>query len=283
MVRWWTLLIGLWGSLLPLWAQAATASCEVLTREETFFQIGYAEAGRDYERALQLLNCLIRQQPHDVQALHTRGRLHYQIANYESAAKDFETLLQINPQDPIAHNGRGLVSLIYEWNDLAWEDFHRAVTYKPDYAEGYFNRGRAAERMGSVREALADYQTALYYGYEPRVAVLWNMAMLYERTGDTAGYQALLEEIIRVNVRYAPAYERLGNLMAQTGRNFDAQFYFERLAEFASERRIDPLSPQETAIRSFLRFMPLMLVVLILSGLIGGAVVQAFQRRQPVA
>lgn len=165
MVRWWTLLIVLWGSLRPLWAQAAP-SCEVLTREETFFQIGYAEAGRDYERALQLLNCLIRQQPHDVQALHTRGRLHYQIANYESAAKDFETLLQINPQDPIAYNGRGLVSLIYEWNDLAWEDFHRAVTYKPDYAEGYFNRGRAAERMGSMREALADYQTALYYGYE---------------------------------------------------------------------------------------------------------------------
>lgn len=282
MMRVGVLLIMLWVGLLPLRAQAAP-SCELITREEAFFQIGLAQGTQDYERALLLLNCLIRQQPQDVQALHTRGRLHYQIANYQAAANDFEALLAINPLDPIAYNGRGLVSLIYEWDDLAWEDFHRAVTYKPDYAEGYFNRGRAAERMNSIREALADYETALHYGYEPRVAVLWSIALLYERTGDLLGYQAILEEIIRVNASYVPAYERLGNLMAQTGRDYDAQFYFERLAAFAADGRIEVLSMHETAIRSFLRFMPLMLVVLILSGLVGGAVVQARQRRRSVA
>jgi tetratricopeptide (TPR) repeat protein len=282
MMRGWALLIALWGCLLPLRAQAAP-SCELITREEAFFQIGLAQGTQDYERALLLLNCLIRQQPEDVQALHARGRLHYQIENYESAAKDFETLLQINPLDPIAYNGRGLVSLVYEWNDLAWEDFHRAVTYKPDYAEGYFNRGRAAERMNSTREALADYETALHYGYEPHVAVLWNIALIYERTGDLQGYQAILEEILRVNASYIPAYERLGNLMAQTGRTYDAQFYFDRLAAFAAEGRFETLTPHETAIRSFLRFMPMMLVVLILSGLVGGALVQARQRRRSVA
>jgi tetratricopeptide (TPR) repeat protein len=280
--RIWVLLIVLWGCLMPLRAQAAP-SCEQITREEAFFQIGLAQGTQNYERALSLLNCLLRQQPDDVQALHARGRLHYQIENYQAALDDFQRLLQLNPLDPIAFNGRGLVSLVYEWNDLAWEDFHRAVTYKPDYAEGYFNRGRAAERLNSTREALADYEKALHYGYEPRVAALWNIALLYERTGDLLGYQAILEEILRVNARYAPAYERLGNLMAQTGRDYDAQFYFDRLAAFAAEGRFETLSLQETAIRSFLRFMPLMLVVLILSGLIGGAVVQARQRRRSVA
>ncbi len=280
--RWWILVLGLLSGLLPLQAQAAP-SCEQMTREEAFFQIGYAQAAQHHERALLLLNCLVRQEPADTAALHARGRLHYALGNYQAAMKDYEALLAINPLDAVAYNGRGLVALVYGWDDLAWDDFHRAVTYKPNYAEAYFNRGRAAERMNSLREALLDYQAALHHGYEPRADVLWNIALLYERSGDTLGYQATLEEIIRVNARYVPAYERLGTLMREQGRDYDAQFYFDRLAAFVEEvQRGEMLSPQETAIRSFLRFMPLMLVTLILSGLVGGALMGA-RRRGSVA
>jgi uncharacterized spore protein YtfJ len=81
------------------------------------------------------------------------------------AMQEYETTLQLDPDNPDGHFGRGMVRLMAPPGfggdlDGAVEDFEASVAKRP-FAEAYFRLGTALERKGDSEKAKAAYKKAL--------------------------------------------------------------------------------------------------------------------------
>jgi len=81
------------------------------------------------------------------------------------AMQEYETTLQLDPDNADGHFGRGMVRLMAPPGfggdlDGAIEDFEAAVAKRP-FAEAYFNLGTAYQKKGDVEKAKAAYKKAL--------------------------------------------------------------------------------------------------------------------------
>lgn len=81
------------------------------------------------------------------------------------AMQEYETTLQLDPNNADGHFGRGMVRLMAPPGfggdlDGAIEDFEAAVAKRP-FAEAYFRLGTALEKKGDVEKAKAAYKKAL--------------------------------------------------------------------------------------------------------------------------
>jgi len=81
------------------------------------------------------------------------------------AMQEYETTLQLDPNNADGHFGRGMARLMAPPGfggdlDGAVEDFEAAVAKRP-FAEAYFNLGTAYQKKGDVEKAKAAYKKAL--------------------------------------------------------------------------------------------------------------------------
>jgi tetratricopeptide (TPR) repeat protein len=81
------------------------------------------------------------------------------------AMQEYETTLQLDPDNADGHFGRGMVRLMAPPGfggdlDGAVEDFEASVAKKP-FAEAYFRLGTALQKKGDVEKAKAAYKKAL--------------------------------------------------------------------------------------------------------------------------
>ena len=100
----------------------------------------------------------------------------YELALYlqshgepEEALKHYDTLLSLQPTNPIVLYNVGYVNFVYlENNEVALDYFNRALQAKPDYLDAYYNKGRVLEQMGKYAQAEEIYKEILknYPNYE---------------------------------------------------------------------------------------------------------------------
>ena len=83
------------------------------------------------------------------------------VAEYEAAVQQFDIVIRVLPDFPLAYHGRGLAFYNDEHLELALEDFNKAIELKSDFAEAYRNRGVLHLNKGSIREGIADLEKAL--------------------------------------------------------------------------------------------------------------------------
>ena len=100
----------------------------------------------------------------------------YELALYlqshgepEEALRHYDTLLSLQPTNPIVLYNVGYVNFVYlENNEVALDYFNRALQAKPDYLDAYYNKGRVLEQMGKYAQAEEIYKEILknYPNYE---------------------------------------------------------------------------------------------------------------------
>lgn len=110
----------------------------------------HREAIADLDRAVRL-------DPHDVDALMSRGAAHGVGRAYARALRDYDRAASIRP-DPRALYGRALAGRFLGQYDAALRDFSASITRRPDDLDALLQRGIVLAVLGRPFEAEADWR-----------------------------------------------------------------------------------------------------------------------------
>lgn len=124
-------------------------------RAECFFQLKrYQQALPDATEALQL-------DPQSTALLNLRGRIEYDLGQYDAAKADFTKLLRIDSRSQEALFGLALVAAKESNLGLANDYMAKAVDLTPAKADAYIKRAQVKETMGDYNGAVDDLLLAM--------------------------------------------------------------------------------------------------------------------------
>lgn len=90
-----------------------------------------------------------------------RGVTFAMLKRYESALKDFDRAIEMEPDSAIAFLNRGSTFDDLEEYDRALDDLNRAIQLDPNYYEAFFNRGLVFYEREIFSKALEDFKRAV--------------------------------------------------------------------------------------------------------------------------
>ena len=151
--------------------------------------------------------------------------------NAEFAAKNFPVVSRslLEPCDSALDYGtlsltdraatyanRGIIKAATDDLDSAMSDYAKAMTFRPESAEIYVNRGNAYFLEKDFAMALADYEESIALGLRELEIVRYNMGMAYEQLGN---YRQAESEF-RAALEQQPGWELVEKRLA---RNLEIQ------------------------------------------------------------
>lgn len=189
-------------------------------------------------------NAAIRLNPDFAAAYNNRGVAKVEIGQYAEAISDYDIAIQLEPNDAIAHFNRGrakfeLAPPFDDENWLIWAifgspdeydailrktdnvnsrraayegaivDYDVTIRLDPDFANAYFNRGKAKAKLRDYFNAIMDFDTALRL--DPNsVEFYYNRAEAQASLGDHEAAISDYDTIISLDPNYILAYYRRG-------------------------------------------------------------------------
>ncbi len=157
----------------------------------------------------------------------------YNIAGeYHQAVSLFSEMIHNNPSVEAYFNRANSYLFLQEY-DKAIDDLNQAIRMKPDYSEAYNDRGVAHEKKGLMDNALEDYLKAFAIDNKNYLAC-FNCAKLYGNTGEYATSLDYINKTIKLNDKYAPAYNVRGILLAHLEKTDEAFEDFSKAIEIDS-------------------------------------------------
>jgi tetratricopeptide (TPR) repeat protein len=133
--------------------------CELVQQEG-----GMEEASAALSRAIE------KYQRHAL-AYERRGYINYKLANFNDALYDFSKSIDINPNNPEPHYGRGKVRMLKQEWELAAQDFEatvkRSIALQPIFWLARLKKGECLLHAGRFQEAIAELQLFLKRDFTP--------------------------------------------------------------------------------------------------------------------
>ena len=118
----------------------------------------------------------------------------------------------------------------------AVEEFSKAISVDPDFAEAYINRGLAYYSAGDDEAAISDFETALNLDFEPQTTQMWvNRGRVNSILGNIADSIADFDKAIKIDPEFVEAYVRRGYIYG-----YDLYEYEQAFADFNRAIAIDP-------------------------------------------
>jgi tetratricopeptide (TPR) repeat protein len=153
-----------------------------------------------------------------------------QVGYWRTDRTLFGHVVEVMPENHIAHGILGNVHLRERRLDLATEEYRTALRIRPSYAQAYSNLGMVLEFSGRPSDAIAQYRTALRW--DPGLAEAHhNLGRLLATQGETAAGIAELEAALRSNPDLVEAHLNLGVVLLGAGRRAEAIAEFRRALE----------------------------------------------------
>ena len=128
---------------------------------------------------------------------------------YERAVVHYTEALELKPDFPEGYNNRGTVYADAGDFDRAIQDHNMAIELKSDYASAYNNRGIAYYRKGDFDRAIRDYHKAIELKSDYASAYN-NRGIAYSKQGELEKTIQDLSKAIKLNPGHAAAYNNLG-------------------------------------------------------------------------
>lgn len=129
---------------------------------DAYIQLGNIFSKRNNPLAAQYYTNALRVRPSSTEALYNRGLFLQNVGKLDLAEKDYQAILNMNPNYPDASFNLGYIQLVLR-NDpkSAIPYFTDAIRSNPDYAEAFYNRGMAYRLTGDNESARKDFLKAL--------------------------------------------------------------------------------------------------------------------------
>ncbi|MDF5710166.1 MAG: tetratricopeptide repeat protein [Nostoc sp. S4] len=143
--------------------------------------------------------------------LYQEGVNKYDEGNYEGAVKDFNQLIELEPQNALAYNKRG--DAYYRLGDYeqAQADSSQAILLNPQDANPYYDRGFALYELAKYKEALADYTQAIKLNSQNAYAY-YGRGLARVQLKDRKGALGDFSKAIAIKPEYTDAYLQRGIL-----------------------------------------------------------------------
>ena len=145
-----------------------------------------------WKSSLTLWNDCLARHPCAI-AFNNRGSALAAMADYHRAIDDFNRALTLSPGFADGYYNRGLAFSAMGDNDRAIDNYSRAITLNPRMTKAYNDRGVALAAMHNFDAALKDYNQAMLLD-SGIAAPHYNCGLLYAARGD---YDGALEEYTR--------------------------------------------------------------------------------------
>lgn len=182
----------------------------------------------------------------------------------DEALRHLEAACRLEPQQASLHLALGNLWLHQGNAAAAVNAFQQAATLAPEHGQAWYNLGAASFAAGALSEAIVAYEQAalllpgdadtfynlaIAYTKAERPAdairayasalggapadpdIHYNLALLYKRGHDHEAALRHLEEVVRIDARYAAAYSHLATMYVRLGRQGQAIGCYERLIE----------------------------------------------------
>ena len=117
--------------------------------------------GNAFEKELQNLNLVIREDAKNGDAFYNRACLYASNGDLNRAIQDYTEAIRINPKNADAYYNRGMVQVKMKKNVMAVQDFQQVITLMPSFPDAYCNRGNTYYTLGKYHLAIEDYTAAL--------------------------------------------------------------------------------------------------------------------------
>ncbi len=167
----------------------------------------YAGQGKSDE-ALKLTREILENNPGDVAALVTQGRVSLVKKDAVNAVNAFRSLVKEAPKNPEAHVLLGQAHRLNKDYALAEEEFKKALSLNEKYAPASEALGDLyVEKKDLARAEKVFEELSAKYPKDPRWS--FKLGVLYEMKGDTGRALSSFDKALKANVDYIPALAQI--------------------------------------------------------------------------
>jgi tetratricopeptide (TPR) repeat protein len=153
--------------------------------------------------------------------------------DWQRAVTAFTSVIELEPDNALAYDRRGIAYGRAERYDEAIADFGRAISIDLAFAGAYNNRGLSYYRQYRSDEAMADYDIAIQLS--PGVAVFYaNRGLAHSQRGDLYAAIADYDKAIELDPILPESHNSRGEAYAELGE------YEKAVADFQYELALNP-------------------------------------------
>jgi len=163
-----------------------------------------------FQQALTESNQMLKKFPNSINLYNIAGASNSRLMQFDSAIKNYEKILIINPLYAEALFNKGVALKCQGDLEMAIHSYKEAIKIKPNYAEAHFNMGNALKVKGELDLALISYNEALKI--KPKNAGIYNnMGNILKEKGDLEMAIEHFKKALKIEPENANAYNNIGN------------------------------------------------------------------------
>lgn len=137
---------------------------------DAWINLGQLHESKGHIVAEKYFNAAIEVAPENITAYHAKADFLSRQDDLNGALEVYRQILAINPEYKEAYYNSGLLYLDLDSIAEARNQFDLLIKASPLHIRGYYYRGYCAELAGNKEEAIADYQKALRFAPDYRLA-----------------------------------------------------------------------------------------------------------------
>jgi tetratricopeptide (TPR) repeat protein len=175
--------------------------------------------------------------PAEIEAIIKQGIALNESHDYQGAIEKFNRVLALDPNNILAHNGRGSVYTNLKDYEQAINDYSTVIELEPLFPAAYYNRGRVYSFLKQYDKAISDLQKSIElspgeFGYRAN----GNIGLIYHQQG-----------------QYDKALETFGKSISLDNTKADV-FYFRGETYTALNNYQAAITDYQAAIQRFLKY-----------------------------
>ncbi len=211
----------------------------------------YYLENQDFVKALKDFNTSLEINPDNISTLNNRGVMFYRFKKYDSALADFEKSYALDPKSPVVPYNKSLIYFAKGEYDFALIACEQTISNDPSYPKIYLQRGKIYYQQGKYDLALLDINQEIDSNPNSIDAYLLR-ADLFQKLGEHEKAKADTTQALSLDDNNAKANHKMALSLISLNQLDSALDYFNKAialspdsAEFYNNRGILYLQKKE--------------------------------------